>query len=409
MLLVTRLLARSPFDYRLAADDCRARRRLPAARRASCVDRGWCTADELPGGTRARRVRRPRRPRPRVGRGRRDEHRPGGAAARICRPEEACGIVVEPPGEVVDVGRMCVAPSHQSLEHAAFIGLMCRLYLEMRTHGSEVACGMMSAPAPRPGGPARPAAGDPRPGAAVLERVAGTGAVQPDEQRGDADGSRAAGVCPSARPIRPAPRTSAVLAPPKPKEFDSASRAAHPARHALDHIEVDMPGSTVRSPATGGTRRCAGTSASRSPPPRRSRRSCGPVVPLTAVTGGHDPANSAARASASARSLSTVLVPCALTCATSLGRTPASARASSMQRSAPSPSGLGATRWWASAVEAWPSDEPEAGPARDRVRGALEHDESGALAHDEPVAVRRRRGATRARGARRCGSSRPAA
>ena len=61
--------------------------------------------------------------------------------------EEACGIIVQPRGQVVDVGRMCVARSHQSLEHAAFIGLMCRLYLAMREQGFLVACGMMSAPA----------------------------------------------------------------------------------------------------------------------------------------------------------------------------------------------------------------------------------------------------------------------
>jgi hypothetical protein len=61
--------------------------------------------------------------------------------------EEACEIVVEPRGEVVDVGRMCVAPSYQSLEHAALIGLMCRLYLAMREHEFAVACGMMSVPA----------------------------------------------------------------------------------------------------------------------------------------------------------------------------------------------------------------------------------------------------------------------
>jgi hypothetical protein len=42
---------------------------------------------------------------------------------------------------------MCVARTHQNLEHDAFIGLMCRLYLEMREHGFFVACGMMSAPA----------------------------------------------------------------------------------------------------------------------------------------------------------------------------------------------------------------------------------------------------------------------
>jgi hypothetical protein len=54
---------------------------------------------------------------------------------------------VEPHGRVVDVGRMCVARSHQSLEHAAFIGLMCQLYLVTREQGFRVACGMMSAPA----------------------------------------------------------------------------------------------------------------------------------------------------------------------------------------------------------------------------------------------------------------------
>lgn len=48
---------------------------------------------------------------------------------------------------MVDVGRMCVARSHQGLEHAAFTGLMCRLYLVMRENGFTVACGMMSAPA----------------------------------------------------------------------------------------------------------------------------------------------------------------------------------------------------------------------------------------------------------------------
>jgi hypothetical protein len=40
---------------------------------------------------------------------------------------------------------MCVVPGHQGLEHAALIGLMCRLYLEMRARGYAVACGMMSA------------------------------------------------------------------------------------------------------------------------------------------------------------------------------------------------------------------------------------------------------------------------
>ena len=46
--------------------------------------------------------------------------------------EDDCDLVVEPRGEVVDVGRMCVAASHQSREHAVFVGLMCALYAQMR-------------------------------------------------------------------------------------------------------------------------------------------------------------------------------------------------------------------------------------------------------------------------------------
>jgi hypothetical protein len=60
--------------------------------------------------------------------------------------EDACGLVVEPAGRVVDVGRMCVAPEHRSYRHAAFVALLCRLYREMRDGGFEVACGMMAPP-----------------------------------------------------------------------------------------------------------------------------------------------------------------------------------------------------------------------------------------------------------------------
>jgi hypothetical protein len=67
----------------------------------------------------------------------------------VCPPhrlptEDACGLVIEPAGEVVDVGRMCVAPQHQSYRHAAFVALLSRLYLEMRERGYASACGMMS-------------------------------------------------------------------------------------------------------------------------------------------------------------------------------------------------------------------------------------------------------------------------
>ena len=143
--LITRMLARSPFDYRVAADD--SEREIAYRLRGGAVlDRGWCTADDLPGGTERDRY---------------DDHAiqvigwDGDVAmstGRVVLPpglptEEACGIVVEPRGEVVDVGRMCVARDYQDLEHAALIGLMCRLYLTMREHGYRVACGMMSAPA----------------------------------------------------------------------------------------------------------------------------------------------------------------------------------------------------------------------------------------------------------------------
>jgi hypothetical protein len=67
----------------------------------------------------------------------------------VCPPhalptEEACGLAVEPLGRVVDVGRMCVAADHQSYRHAAFVALLCRLYLEMRERGYATACGMMA-------------------------------------------------------------------------------------------------------------------------------------------------------------------------------------------------------------------------------------------------------------------------
>jgi hypothetical protein len=58
--------------------------------------------------------------------------------------EVACGTVVEPAGRVVDVGRMAVVAARRDNEHAVFVALLCRLYLEMRTREYETACGMMS-------------------------------------------------------------------------------------------------------------------------------------------------------------------------------------------------------------------------------------------------------------------------
>jgi hypothetical protein len=142
--LVTRMLSRSPFDYRVATDP--EREVAYRLRGRAVLGRGWRSASDLAGGME------------------RDEYDDRAiqvvgwdgdvamSTGRLVIPpglptEDACGLVVEPRGEVVDVGRMCVAPSHQGLEHAALIGLMCRLYLVMRENGFRVACGMMSAPA----------------------------------------------------------------------------------------------------------------------------------------------------------------------------------------------------------------------------------------------------------------------
>jgi hypothetical protein len=142
--LVTRMLGVSPFVYRVAEDD--AERDIAYALRGSAVrERGWYDVELVDGresdGYDAHAVHV-------IGW---DGEVPMSTGRVVLPPglptEDACGIVVPPQGDVVDVGRMCVAPSHQSLEHAAFIGLMCRLYLVMREQGYDVACGMMSGPA----------------------------------------------------------------------------------------------------------------------------------------------------------------------------------------------------------------------------------------------------------------------
>jgi N-acyl-L-homoserine lactone synthetase len=142
--LVSRILAGSPFDYRVARED--ERDIAFRLRGEVVVERGWVDAHALPNGME------------------RDEYDERAihvigwhgtvpmSTGRVVLPprlptEEACGLVVDPVGQVVDVGRMCVSRSHQGLEHAAFIGLMCRLYQVVRSEGFTVACGMMSAQA----------------------------------------------------------------------------------------------------------------------------------------------------------------------------------------------------------------------------------------------------------------------
>jgi len=212
--LITRMLSRSPFGYRVAAGD--SEREVAYRLRGSAViDRGWCAAGDLPDG---------------LERDRYDDHAihvigwDGDVAmstGRVVLPlglptEDACGLVVEPRGEVVDVGRMCVAPTHQSLEHAALIGLMCRLYLAMREHGFGVACGMMSAPARSLMslfglqleilGPERAYWNESR--APVRFSLMSAARLLARDQSQSADPQAAS--------------TSAVFAPPKPNELDSA-------------------------------------------------------------------------------------------------------------------------------------------------------------------------------------------
>jgi len=212
--LITRMLSRSPFDYRVAAGD--SEREVAYRLRGSAViGRGWCAPGDLLDG---------------MERDRYDDHAihvigwDGDVAmstGRVVLPpglptEDACGLVVEPRGEVVDVGRMCVAPTHQSLEHAALIGLMCRLYLAMREHGFGVACGMMSAPARSLMGlfgleleilgPERTYWNESR--APVRFSLMSAARLLARDQGQSADPQAA--------------RTSAVFAPPKPSELDSA-------------------------------------------------------------------------------------------------------------------------------------------------------------------------------------------
>jgi hypothetical protein len=209
--LVTRMLSRSRFDYRVAADE--AEREAAYRLRGSAVlDRGWRTAGELPDGME------------------RDEYDDRAihvvgwdrdvamSTGRVVLPpglptEEACGLVVEPRGEVVDVGRMCVACSHQSLEHAAFMGLMCRLYLVMREHGYRVACGMMSPPA-------RALMGI----LGLRLEILGSERTYWNEARAPVRFSlmSATRLLAGDEGQSADPSTSTVLAPPKPNELDSA-------------------------------------------------------------------------------------------------------------------------------------------------------------------------------------------
>jgi hypothetical protein len=141
--LVARVLATYPYRFTLV-DDADDRDRAYRIRYAAALDQGWIAAGDFPDGLET------------------DEHDPTAvhvlgwdgseavATGRLVFPphplptERVAGLVVEPHGRVADVGRMSVLPTYRSYRQAAFVALLCRLYLEMRAHGYDVACGLMS-------------------------------------------------------------------------------------------------------------------------------------------------------------------------------------------------------------------------------------------------------------------------
>jgi N-acyl-L-homoserine lactone synthetase len=141
--LVARMVAAGPLRFTVAERD-EERELAYRLRHDAVLSRGWARAEEMDAGR---------------------EHDAFDVAAlhvlgwdgptavcagRLVLPpgplptEEACSLVVEPRGEVVDVGRMVVAAEHQDAAHATFVLLLAGLYLEVRRRGFSVACGMMS-------------------------------------------------------------------------------------------------------------------------------------------------------------------------------------------------------------------------------------------------------------------------
>jgi hypothetical protein len=58
--------------------------------------------------------------------------------------EVACGVEVEPVGQVVDVGRMVVVSAARDRRATVFLALLAALYLETRRRGFTVGCGLMA-------------------------------------------------------------------------------------------------------------------------------------------------------------------------------------------------------------------------------------------------------------------------
>jgi N-acyl-L-homoserine lactone synthetase len=60
-------------------------------------------------------------------------------------PTEATfGLAIEPRGRVVDVGRVCVAPTYRGMDHRIFWALLGQTWIEMRARGFTEVCSILT-------------------------------------------------------------------------------------------------------------------------------------------------------------------------------------------------------------------------------------------------------------------------
>ncbi len=59
--------------------------------------------------------------------------------------EEAFDLEIGPPGQVVDVGRICVIPAYRDAQHRVFWGLLSQAWIEIRVRGFTQACSISTA------------------------------------------------------------------------------------------------------------------------------------------------------------------------------------------------------------------------------------------------------------------------
>jgi hypothetical protein len=68
-------------------------------------------------------------------------------AVRLLPTEETFHLRIKPLGQVVDMGRVVVAPSHSDVRHRVLAGLMAFAWLEIARRGFAFACGAFASPA----------------------------------------------------------------------------------------------------------------------------------------------------------------------------------------------------------------------------------------------------------------------